>query len=143
MVGVVTWYLPLRLGRGAEVSPVGIYGGGAHSPLELQISLKKIASLSFLNEFERYIHLWISNDVYNVTKIAAILNFQVNTPPSWILCDFGPFLTKLFAPFRCITAQSMLYILMPHSLRKKPYTKRNCSVYRLYHFYSIKTCFLA
>ena len=39
VVGVVPWYLPLRFGGGAEVSPVGICGG-SHSPLELQISLK-------------------------------------------------------------------------------------------------------
>ena len=42
-------------------------------------------------------------------KIAAILNFHVNMPPYWILCVFGPLLTKLFAPFGCITAQSKLY----------------------------------
>ena len=119
---------------GQKYPPVGICGG-AHCPLELQISFKKIAFLSILDGFERSIHPWIGNDVYHFTKIAAILNFHVNMPPSWILCVFGPFLTKTF---RCITAQSMLYILMPHSLRKKPYIKRNCSVYRLYNFYSIQ-----
>ena len=68
-------------------------------------------------------HLMYADDLVllspcNFTKIAAILNFHVNMPPSWILCVFGPFLTKLFSPFGCITAQSMLYILMPHTLRK-------------------------
>ena len=133
-MGAVPWNLPLRFGRRAEVSPRWNLWG-AHCPLELQISFLKIAFLSILDGFERSIHPWIGNDIYNFTKIAAILNFHVNMPPSWILCVFGPFLTKTF---RCITAQSMLYILMPHSLRKKPYIKRNCSVYRLYNFYSIQ-----
>ena len=75
------WYLPLRLGRVAEVSPGWILWGGVF-PLELQISLNKIASLSILNGFERSIHLWIDNDIYNFTKIAAILNFYERMPPS-------------------------------------------------------------
>ena len=37
-----------------------------------------------------------SVDIYNFTKIAAILNFHVNMPPSWILCVFGPFLKIIF-----------------------------------------------
>ena len=32
------------------------------------------------------------------TKIAAILNFHVNIPPSWILWVFGPFLKIYFPP---------------------------------------------
>ena len=137
VVGVVPWYLPLRFGRGAEVSPRWNLWGVAFPPGITNI-FKKIASLTILDGFERSIHLWIGNDVYNFTKIAAILNFNVNMPPSWILCVFGPFLTKLFYHFGRITAQSMLYILMSHTLRKKPYIKRNCSVYRFYHFYSIQ-----
>ena len=40
VVGVVPWNLPLRFGRGAEVSPRwNLWGGGAF-PLEFQISLK-------------------------------------------------------------------------------------------------------
>ena len=77
VVGVVHWNLPLRFGRGQKYPPVGICGGAF--PLEFQISLKKIAYLSIL---------WIGNDVYNFTKIAAILNFYVNMPLSWILCVF-------------------------------------------------------
>ena len=46
VVGVVPWNLPLRFGRGAEVSPFGICGGGAHSPLEFQISLKNRISVN-------------------------------------------------------------------------------------------------
>ena len=73
---------------GQKYPPVGICGGAGSFPLELQIYLKKIASLSILDGFERSIHLWIVNDVYNFTKIATILNFHVNMPPSsslWIL----------------------------------------------------------
>ena len=69
-------------------------------------------------------HIWIVNDIYNFTKIAAILIFHVNMPPYWILCVFGPF-------------------LMPHILRKKSYIKRNYSVYQLYHLYSIQNVFFA
>ena len=125
VVGVVPWYLPLRFGRGAEVTPRWNLWGGAFPPV-----ITKKLHLSILDGFERYIHQWIGNDRYNFTKIAAILNFHVNMPPSWILC--------LFPPFGCITTQSMLYILMQHTLRKKSYIKRNCSVYLLYHFYSIQ-----
>ena len=38
--------------------------------------------------------MWIGKDIYHFTKIAAILNFHGNMPPSWILCVFGPFLKK-------------------------------------------------
>ena len=52
VVGVVPWNLPLRFGRGAEVSPRwNLWGGGRIPPLEFQISLKKIASLSILDGF--------------------------------------------------------------------------------------------
>ena len=44
-MGVVPWYLPLRFGRVAEQSPVGFFRG-AHSPLELQISLKNLISVN-------------------------------------------------------------------------------------------------
>ena len=71
---------------------------GAHSPVELQILKKKIESLYIFNGFERSIHLWIGKDIYNFTKIAAILNFHVNMPPSWILCVFGPFFKNYFPP---------------------------------------------
>ena len=87
VVGVVPWYLPLRFGRGAEVSPRWNLWGVAFPPGITNI-FKKIASLTILDGFESYIHLWIGNDVYNFTKIAAILNFHVNMPPSWILCVF-------------------------------------------------------
>ena len=42
--------------------------------LELQISLKKIASLSILNGFEISIHLWIGNDI-----IIYIIQFYNNS----------------------------------------------------------------
>ena len=45
VVGVVPWYLPLRFGRGAEVSPCWNLWG-VHSPLELQISLKNHISVN-------------------------------------------------------------------------------------------------
>ena len=76
-------------------------------------------------------------------KIAAILNFHVNMPPSWILCVFGPFLTKLFFPVGCITAQSMLYILMPHSLWKNRILKEIAQLTDYITFIAYKTCFLA
>ena len=117
-------------------------GGGAYSPLELQISFKKIVSLSILNGFERPIHLWIGNDTYNFTKMAVILNFHVNMSPSSILCVFGPFLKQLFSSFMCITAQYYVDIMMPRTRRKKPYIKGNCSVYRFYHIYSIQNILL-
>ena len=50
VVGVVPWNLPLRFGRGAEVSPVGICGGGAFPPGISNI-FKKIASLSIRDGF--------------------------------------------------------------------------------------------
>ena len=55
--------------EGGRSIPVEICGGVGAFPLELQISLK-IASLSIIDGFERSIHLWIGNDVYNFTKIA-------------------------------------------------------------------------
>ena len=128
---------PTSIWKGGRSIPPLEFVGGRIPPWNYKY-LYKIASLTILDVFERSIHLWIGNDVFNFTKIAAILNFNVNMPPSWILCVFGPFLTKLFYHFGRITAQSMLYILMPHTLRKKPYIKGNCSVYRLYHFYSIQ-----
>ena len=69
-------------------------------PWYLPLQFGRVAEVSL-----RSIHLWIGNDKYNFTKIAAILNFHVNMPPSWILCVFGPFLKKLFSSFMCITAQ--------------------------------------
>ena len=45
VVGVVPWYLPLRFGRGQKYPPVEICGG-AHSPLELQISLTNRISVN-------------------------------------------------------------------------------------------------
>ena len=55
------------------------------------------------------------------------------------LLDFVVFLLFLKnSSFMCITAQYKLEILMPHTLRKKPYIKRNCSAYRLYHLYGIQ-----
>ena len=89
VVGVVPWYLSLRFGRGQKYPPVGICGGTF--PPGITNIFKKIASLSILDGFERSLHQWIGNDVYNFTKIAAILNFDVNMPPSWIWCVFGPF----------------------------------------------------
>ena len=45
VVGVVPWNLPLRFGRGAEVSPrCNLWG--AHSPLVFQISLKNRISVN-------------------------------------------------------------------------------------------------
>ena len=51
-------------------------------PWNCKYLFKKIASLSILNGFEIYIHLWIGNDIYNFTKIAAIMNclFCWNNP---------------------------------------------------------------
>ena len=46
VVGVVPWNLPLRFGRGAEVSPVGICGG-AFPPGILNI-FKKLHLCQFL-----------------------------------------------------------------------------------------------
>ena len=62
------------------------------SPPGIRNMFKQIVSVSILNGFERSIQLWIGNDTYNFTKIAAILNFHVNMSPSWILYVFGPFL---------------------------------------------------
>ena len=47
VVGVVPWNLPLRFGRGAEISPRWNLWG-AHSPLEFHISLKKLHLCQFL-----------------------------------------------------------------------------------------------
>ena len=69
---------------GQKYPPVGICGERIPPP-ELQISLNKISSLSIIDGFEIYIQHWIGNDVYNVSKIAAILNFHGNMPPSWIV----------------------------------------------------------
>ena len=44
--------------------------------------------MSILSGFERSMHLWIGNDIYNFTKMTAILNFQVNMPSSWIFFVF-------------------------------------------------------
>ena len=99
VVGVVPWYLPLRFGRGAEVSPRWNLWGVAFLPGITNI-FKKIASLTILDGFESSIHLWIGNDVYNFTKIAAILNFHVNMPPSWILLCFWTFFNKIIFPLR-------------------------------------------
>ena len=136
-MGVVPWYLPLRFGRGAEVSPRWNLWGGRIPPGITNIFIKSHLCQFLMDSKD----LYISGSAMTYTilqKIAAILNFHVDMPPSWILCVCGPFLTKLFPPFGCITTQSMLYILMPHTLRKKSYIKRNCSVYPLYHFYSIQ-----
>ena len=47
-VGVVPWNLPLRFGRGGRsIPPLEFVGGGAHSPLEFQISLKKCISVNY------------------------------------------------------------------------------------------------
>ena len=50
VVVVVPWNLPLRFGRGAEVTPRWNLWGGAHSPWNFKY-LKKIASLSILDGF--------------------------------------------------------------------------------------------
>ena len=84
-----------------------IFLGGRIPPWNYKY-LKKIESLYILNGFERSIHLWIGKDIYNFTKIAAILNFHLNMPPSWIVCVFGPFFKKICYSFVCITAQYML-----------------------------------
>ena len=49
VVGVGPWYLPLRFGRGAEVSPRWNLCGGAF-PLELKISLNKSHLCQFLKD---------------------------------------------------------------------------------------------
>ena len=85
---------------GQKYPPVGICGGGGCIPPGIPNIFKQIASLSILDGFERSIHLWIGNDEYNFTKIAAILDFHVNMPPSWILCVFGPFFNKIIFPLR-------------------------------------------
>ena len=56
VVGVVPWYLPLRFGRGAEVSPCWNLWGGAFPPGITNI-FKKIASLSIRDGFKRSLHL--------------------------------------------------------------------------------------
>ena len=56
VVGVVPWYLPLRFGKGAEVSPRWNLWGVAFLPGITNI-LKKIASLTILDGFESSIHL--------------------------------------------------------------------------------------
>ena len=50
VVGVVPWNLPLRFGRGAEVSSRWNLWG-AHSPLEFQIS-EKLHLCQFLMDFK-------------------------------------------------------------------------------------------
>ena len=50
VVGVVPWNLPLRFGRGAEVSPRWNLWGGRIPPWNFKY-LKKIASLSILDVF--------------------------------------------------------------------------------------------
>ena len=67
---------------------------GVAFPPGISNIFKKIASPSILNVFERSIYLWIGNDICNFTIIAAILNFHVNMPPSWILCVLDLF-TKI------------------------------------------------
>ena len=61
--------------------------------------------MSIRNGFERSIHLWIGDDVYKLSKIAAILNFHVNMPPSWIFGVCFDLYKKLVSSFMCITAQ--------------------------------------
>ena len=95
MVVVVPWYLPLRFGRVEGVSPAGICGGRI-PPWNYKYLLKKLHLRQFLmySKDLYYIYLWIGNDICNFTKIAAILNFHVNMPPSWILCVLDLF-TKI------------------------------------------------
>ena len=122
---------------GRSIPPLEFVGGGALPPGISNI-FKKLHLCQFLMD-SKDLYICGSAMTYTIfTNIAAIFNFHVNMPPSWILCAIEPFLTKLFSPFGCITAQSMLYIMMPHILQKKPYVKGNCSAYRLHHFYSIQ-----
>ena len=142
-MGVIPGYLPLRFGRGQKYPPVGICGG-AHSHLELQIYLKKIASLSIIDGFERSILLWIGNDVFNFSKIAAILNFHVNMPPTWIFVCFWNFFNKIIFPLRVITAQSMLYKFLCRVLCGRKHILNEIAQFTDYiTFVAYKTCFLA
>ena len=52
--------------------------------MELQISLKKIATLCLMDSKDLYIYGSVMT--YTILKkIAAILNLHVNIPPSWIM----------------------------------------------------------
>ena len=106
---------------------------GAYSPLELQISLKTRIS-PILNGFERSIHLWIGIDIYHFSKIAAILNFHVNMPPSWILGVLCTFKKKSFSTSHaslhsfCYKFWCLILIGREHILNL------TWLVYRLYNF---------
>ena len=82
--------------------------------MELQISLKKSNLCKFLMDSkDLYIYGSVKTYTIFIKKIAAILNFHVNMPPSWILCVFGPFKKKIFSSFVCITAQ--YYVVNYHA----------------------------
>ena len=98
---------PTSIWKGGRKIPPLDFLGSAFPP-GITNNFKKIESLKILNGFERSIHLWIGKDIYNFTKIAAILNFHVNMPPYWILCVFGLLKKKLFSSFVCVTAQYVL-----------------------------------
>ena len=91
VVGVVPWYVPLRFGRGGRSIPRwNLWGGGAFPPGITNI-FKKSRLCQFVMD-SKDIYICRSAMTYTILqKIAAILNFLVNMPPSWILCVFGPF----------------------------------------------------
>ena len=137
MLLVVHLYLPLRCRRVVEVSSGWILWEG-HIPRNYTYLKKSHIGQLLIDSKDLYIYGSVMTNKI-LQKIASILNVHVNMPPSWICL---PLFNKLFPSFMCTTAQYKLAILMPHTLRKKSYIKRHCSVYRLYHLYS-KTCFLA
>ena len=98
MLGVVPWNIPLRFGRGQKYPPIGICGGG-HSPWNYKYILK-IASLSILDVFERSIHTWIANDVYNFYKNSGHLEFQRKPAAILDFVCFWTFINKIIFPLR-------------------------------------------
>ena len=121
---VVPWYLPFRFGREADVSPQLDFVGGRIPP-----GITNIIKQSYLCQFlidsnDLYIYEPIQfMNLYNFSKIAAILNFHINVPPSWISCVFVPLKKKFY--FTCITAQFLIQNMIPHTHRKRTYIEHN------------------
>ena len=111
--------------EGWQMYPPSWIWWGAYSPQELDISLKKIASLPSLNGFERSIHLWIGMDIYNFSKIAVILKFHENIPPSWILWFFLYLFKTIICLLHMHHCTVLLQIMMPHTHRKRTYIEPN------------------
>ena len=120
---------------GRKIPPLDFLGSAF--PSGITNNFKKTESLSILNGFKRSIHLWIGKDIYNFKKMAAILNFQVNMPPSWILCVFGPFLKK--NSFLLRMHHCTIYVVNSDAAYsvEEIINKINLLSLRLNHFYSI------